>query len=90
MARNSGLSRPPEFSICLTLILKLPRIRLLARYGLPTLYEWRVKPTGILVTYDGLSNVASPLGLPAALGEGIVCHPDEKISTQYRSPFRKA
>jgi hypothetical protein len=31
-------------------------------------YEWRVKPTGILVTYDGLSNVASPLGLPAALG----------------------
>ena len=47
---------------------QLPRTRLLARYGLPTLYEWRVKPTGILVTYDGLSNVASPLGLPAALG----------------------
>jgi hypothetical protein len=45
-----------------------PEPELLARYGLPTLYEWRVKPTGILVTYDGLSNVASPLGLPAALG----------------------
>jgi hypothetical protein len=42
--------------------------RLLARYGLPTLYEWRVKPTEILVTYDGLSNAASPLGLPVALG----------------------
>ena len=47
---------------------QLPRTRPLARYGLPTLYEWRVKPSGILVTYDGLSNVASPLGLPAALG----------------------
>ena len=50
------------------LIGQLPTTRLLARYGLPTLYEWRVKPTGILVTYDGLSNVASPLRLPAALG----------------------
>jgi hypothetical protein len=45
-----------------------PGTRLVARYGLPTLYEWRVKPTGILVTYDGLSNIASPVGLPAALG----------------------
>lgn len=28
----------------------------------------KLQPIGILVTYDGLSNVASPLDLPAALG----------------------